>query len=118
MHIPDKVEVYWLEETAFSDDNRPSLNALATEFFGRSYNGQQTDGCLPRGILRFDFRTEADCLEMRHMEYIDGWLAKNPEDYKYSFELEREAPRISCVLPHLILNGVLPYGEYLINIDW
>jgi hypothetical protein len=68
--------------------------------------------------MRFDFRTEADCLAMRYMEDIDAWLTKNPEDYKYGFELEREAPSISCVLPHLILNGQLPYGDYLINIDW
>ena len=115
MHVPNQLTGYWLEE---SSTYEPSLNSIATEFFGRSYNGQQTDGCLGRGILHFDFRTEGDCLEMRHMEFIDAWLAKNPEDYDYDFQLEREAPRISCVLPHLILNGELPYGEYLINIDW
>lgn len=115
MHVPNQLTGYWLEE---SSTYEPSLNSIATEFFGRSYNGQQTDGCLGRGILHFDFRTEGDCLEMRHMEFIDEWLAKNPEDYDYDFQLEREAPRISCVLPHLILNGELPFGEYLINIDW
>lgn len=117
MHIPNRVDCYWLEEHSV-DGATPSLNSIASAFFGRSYNGQQTDDCLPRGIMRLDYRTEDDCLEMRHMEFIDRWLAKNPEDYDYEFQLEREAPRISCVLPHLILNGLLPYGEYLVNIDW
>lgn len=116
MHIPEKVTHYWLKEKSY--DGSPSLNSIASAFFGRSYNGQQTDDCMDRGIYRYDYRTEDDCLEMRHMEYIDGWLAKNPEDYEYDFELEREAPRISVILAHLILNGELPYGEYLIKIDW
>lgn len=116
MHTPNRVDCYWLEEHTL--DGTPSLNSIASELFGRTYDAQQTDGCLARGIYHFDYRTEGDCLEMRHMEFIEGWLEKNPEDYKYEFELSREAPRISCVLPHLILNGLLPYGEYIINIDW
>lgn len=117
-HIPEKTDCYWLEETSFASNPQVSLNSLATEMFGREYVGQQTEGCQPRGIQKYDMSNEDNCLDWHEPQAIEEWLAKNPEDYEFDFVLSREGPYIPNVLAHLILNDVLPYGEYLINIDW
>lgn len=120
MHIPKKGDFFWLE--SFNHSETPSLDSIASDYFGRPYKGQQTGGCLPRGIQRYDMNTEEDCRvwmnDEEGKEMITGWLSKSQTDYLHEFEMQRDAPYISYVLAHLILNRQLPYGEYLINIDW
>lgn len=116
MYVPQKVDAYWLEEQSFN--GQMDLNTLVTQFLGRKYKGQQTDDFLPRGIVCYAMNTADHCRVWHDEEAIRSWLDKNPDDYDDELQLLREAPGIPCMLAHLILNGILPYGEYFINVDW
>lgn len=119
MHIPETVGCYWLEGSSFESQAGLSLNALATELFGREYVGQQTEDFQPRGINRYDMSSQEMCQRWHDQEAIDEWLAKNPDDYGENvWMLTQEGPKVSNVLAHLIINTKLPFGDYLINVDW
>lgn len=110
-----------------------SLDAIATEYYGQSYSGQQTGDMMANDSWHiFDFSTEDDVAEYDPEDCykpLTKW--KNlrmgdplPQPYdpdrvvRYDFDIEREAPTPDYILADLIRNGVLPYGKYLVQVTW
>lgn len=98
----------------------PSLDEIASRVYGMEYVGQQTDNCLPRGNYIFNFHgtevVEEWCDDFD--QHFPIWKAAHDAGAKYDFEIFRQAPGIGEVLADLIRRGELPYGKYLIGIDW
>lgn len=106
--------------------------------YGRPYKFQQQDGCQSRGIFTLDVPwDEYDDFENDTVpEKVNGeemgvsfkaWLERDPKkpikDQQYDFQLElwwkrNFYPSIYAVANDLHAKGLLPAGEYIINIDW
>lgn len=112
-----------------------SLDKIATEVYGRTYCGQQTGDMISNDTtVAYDFSTESDVLEWvdgesyrpapehAHFDWANpvlnlvDWLAE--PDGEFDFEHERLGPEPRTMLAHLIRDGHLPYGKYLINVSW
>lgn len=122
--------------------SRVSLDKVATEAYGRKYCGQQTEGCKAPGWYRYNMLSHhhvEECLvsdeqiaEYSHLRadgYYDDpvgnesgyvtvrhWLASPVPEY--DFKDERAAPGPETMLAQLVADGFLPYGRYMIEIDW
>lgn len=121
----------------FEHDRPKSLDAIATEFYGKQYKGQQTGDMMSNDSWHvFDLRTEGDVAEYQPEDCykpLSRWLAmemgdeivedwygagKRKKIVQYDFEIYREAPMPEYILADLIRNGVLPYGKYLVHVWW
>lgn len=118
---------------------------LVEKTYGRIYNFQQQDGCKPRGIFNLSVPTsEEEALEYDYEndsipEVINGeemgvsfkaWLERDPKQKLNSedeyvrnnglrlFWRRNFYPAIDMVAYDLYKKGLLPAGEYVINIDW
>lgn len=116
---------------------------LVTETYGRPYSFQQQDGCQDRGYFHLtvpdkaeDFTNESIPETEDELMFEDEdtlgvsfatWLARDPKqplvDQKYDFELmhwwdRNFYPNIQMVANDLHAKGLLPAGDYSINIDW
>lgn len=120
---PKKEEYYLLDcfESHF-DPAKLSLDGLATQFFGRQYKGQQAGEMIPNDTVKeYDFSGDDESwwgYEDFHVNQLEAWLAEDPKDYEYDFELYRKAPEPDTIIAHLILNEVLPRGRYLLRVSW
>lgn len=111
---------------------------LVSETYGKEYRLQQQDGCQDRGTKYLtvpssrpdDFENDAV------PEVINGeepgvsfaaWVARDPtewngdpEDERYLglFWLRNFYPSLEMVANDLHARGLLPAGEYVIDIDW
>jgi hypothetical protein len=104
----------------FPERHAPSLDKIATEFYGMKYVGQQTDGCLGAGnyLFNFDNESEVEQWGQDFDERYPDWVAAHSEGSEYDFVIYRKAPGIGEVLADLIRKEQLPRGRYLIRIDW
>lgn len=111
---------------------------LVQETYGRTYSFQQQDGCKSRGVFKFRVPTDGYDYENDTIpEEINGeemgvsfkaWLARDPKkwygnesDPAYYIDLFWERnfyPAIEILANDLYDKGLLPAGEYAINIDW
>ena len=114
---------------------------LIEETYGRPYSFQQQDGCRFRGIYAlsipsddaYDFENDSIPEEVNGDEMgvsFSSWLARDPKQpLNTSDEWEREHgidifwrrnfyPSIEVVANDLYQRGLIPAGEYVINIDW
>lgn len=111
---------------------------LVEATYGRPYNFQQQDDCKPRGTHDLTVPCDwADDYENDTVpEIINGsemgvsfaaWLARDPKEWNGKPEDERFLnlfwernfyPDVDTVANDLHVRGLLPAGEYVINIDW
>lgn len=116
-------------------------NSFVSEYYGKIYNFQQQDGCKDRGIFEFSvpYKYPEDFENDTIPEVVNGdgmgvsfkaWLerdvkqplnSKDQWDRVYGLDLfwgRNFYPNISMIVNDLHEKGLLPAGEYLINIDW
>ncbi len=115
-------------------------NSLVEETYGRPYCLQQQDGCKGRGVeyLNVPEAYTDDEFSESIPEIVNGsemgvqfnvWLARDPNQplnskegsSKYGLECWWERnfyPHVNAVANDLHKRGLLPAGEYQINIDW
>ena len=117
------------------------FDALVTKTYGRPYSFQQQDGCKDRGIEYFTVPIEQpeDYDRDEIPEKVNGhtmgvsfaaWLARDPKqklnspdkwdrDHGLSLFWERNFyPHLEIVVQDLYEKGLIPAGEYAIDIDW
>ena len=140
----ERREYLWLPMMAHEGEK--TLDAIATEHFGRKYVGQQTGEMIANDTyLVWDLSDEGmlaevmwdDALESKlenwlslemggpltsvDYRFTDGELGPVVEEkgtVRYDFEIYREAPEPEWMLAKLISLGVLPYGVYLVSVWW
>lgn len=105
-------------------------NELVKETYQKSYyNFQQQDGCQDRGLVGFTvpdtvYDTESDIslqewLDADPNEPVDDGDLSSREHWYMKMYWEREFyPDIQIIANDLHSKGLLPEGEYHINIDW
>lgn len=113
---------------------------LVEDTYGRPYNFQQQNDCQDRGTYTirvpdpdaYDFENDTIPEKVNGSEMgvsFKAWLARDPEEWggedklnkKFSIQLFWERnfyPAIEVVANDLHAKGLLPEGEYIINIDW
>jgi len=112
---------------------------LVETTYGKPYSFQQQDGCKERGIFKFSVPTQWD--EDFENDFVPdeingdemgvsfkAWLARDPEEWngnpsdafmcKSLFWSRNWYPAHQTVANDLHAKGLLPAGEYVINIDW
>lgn len=116
-------------------------SAFVTETYSRPYHFQQQDGCKERGVhylhvpdpRPYDFENDSVPEEVNGEEMgvsFSSWLARDPTlpldttdewDREHGLELFWERnfyPSIEMIANDLNSKGLLPDGDYMINIDW
>ena len=115
-------------------------DTLVESTYGRPYNFQQQDGCKDRGTFDItipddacDFENDAIPEEVNGEEMgvsFAAWLARDPEqkldtkdewDRNHGLNLFWERnfyPDVQMVANDLHAKGLIPSGEYVIDIDW
>ena len=114
-------------------------DALVVKTYGRPYSFQQQDGCKERGTFNLCVPEEAaeeyDYENDTIPEEVNGdkmgvsfkaWLARDPNQpieeegtrWLDLFWTRNFYPAIEMVANDLHSKGLLPAGEYVINIDW
>lgn len=113
-------------------------DALVEKTYGRPYSYQQQDGCKFRGMVSIlvpytyidDYKNDTVPEEVNGIEMgvsFAAWLARSPEqkipNQRNAYELElfwnrNFYPGIGMIINDLHASGLLPEGEYMINIDW
>ncbi len=110
---------------------------LVTKTYGKTYSFQQQDDCKERGIHQLTVPSPAEDYENDTVaEIVNGdemgvsfaaWLARDPNQalpkqrdaYELSLFWERSFyPDVQMIANDLHARGLLPPGEYCINIDW
>ena len=110
---------------------------LVIETYGKRYSFQQQDGCQARGIVSITVPNDTYDFENDTVpEVINGadmgvsfpaWLARDPEEWNGNSEDQRFLnffwgrnfyPSLQMVANDLHAKGLVPAGEYVINIDW
>lgn len=112
---------------------------LVTETYGRTYSFQQQDDCKDRGHEHISVPAEPEDYEndtvpeiVNHEEMgvsFKAWLERDPkqalnnpdEQYPWALDLWWERnfyPHVSMIINDLHEKGLLPAGEYEIDIDW
>ena len=113
-------------------------DALVQKTYGRIYSFQQQDGCKDRGLFRFSVPNSETCDFENNsiVEEVNGpdqgisfkaWLERDPKqkipNQQYNWELSlfwsrNFYPEFQMVANDLNSKGLLPDGEYAIDIDW
>lgn len=110
---------------------------LVQETYGKTYSFQQQDGCQSRGTVSLTIPDGVDDYENATVpEEINGdemgvsfeaWLARDPKEWNgkekdrnfLNLFWERNFyPSLQMVANDLHAKGLIPAGEYMINIDW
>jgi hypothetical protein len=110
---------------------------LVVNTYGRPYSFQQQDGCKDRGNVSITIPSSADDYEKDTIpEKINGsqmgvsfkaWLARDPnewsvkpqQDYHLDLFWSRNFyPNVQMVANDLHAKGLIPAGNYDIEIDW
>jgi len=123
-----------IDELDFSD--------LVTQVYGRPYNYQQQDNCKDRGTeyLTVPVENPYDYENDTVPEIVNddkmgvsfkAWLARDPKtplaDGEYNNQYDWEVPmwweqnfypHIDQIINDLHSRGILPAGEYTLDIDW
>lgn len=110
---------------------------LVVETYGRPYSFQQQDGCKERGTHDISVPCGADDYEDETVpdeingEYMGvsfaAWLARNPKEWngdpndKRFLDMFWERnfyPTVEMIANDLYEKGLMPAGDYVIDIDW
>lgn len=112
---------------------------LVKDTYGKPYSFQQQDGCKERQVVNlsvpdtaYDFDNDSVPEEVNHEEMgvsFKSWLARDPKQKLSNPEDQEEwcvdlwwgrnfYPDVQMVANDLNDKGILPSGEYIINIDW
>ncbi len=111
---------------------------LIIDTYGRPYSFQQQNGCQDRGTVSITIPDECtdDCENDTIPEEINGdemgvsfaaWLVRDPNEWNgapdpgYYLDLfwsRNFYPDLQMVANDLHAKGLIPAGEYTINIDW
>ena len=108
---------------------------FVSETYGKPYNFQQQDGCKSRQTVYFsvpdyagDFKNDSISEEVNGSEMgvsFEAWLARDPKqwttDDKFDLQLfsaRNFYPDMQVVANDLHAKGLLPAGDYGIEIDW
>ena len=110
---------------------------LVRETYKKPYSFQQQDGCQARGIVELkvpdmpsDFKNDTlpDTINGQKMGVsFQAWLARDskewngPAEDRLYFDMFWQRnfyPDIQMLANDLHAKGLLPAGEYMINIDW
>ena len=111
---------------------------LVEETYGRTYRFQQQDDCKPRGTHDltvpdpwaddYENDTVPEVINGKEMGVsFKAWLARDPKEwngkpgdemYLDLFWERNFYPDVGTVANDLHEKGLLPAGEYIINIDW
>ena len=114
------------------------FDALVQSTYGRPYSFQQQDGCQSRGAFTitipdtytndYENNTVPDIINGDQMGVsFAAWLARDPKEWNGPDEDKRFVdmfwdrnfyPDIQMVANDLHAKGLIPAGEYMINIDW
>lgn len=119
--MPEEMQGYYMEASDYLKGKlvEGCMDALASKFYGKEYVGQQTGGCLPRGLYISNIASPyAKDLADEWRETKDQWLANPYENDQFGIDSKREAPSIDNTLYYMMEAGVIPSGTYYINIDW
>ena len=115
-------------------------DALVKKTYGKRYSFQQQDGCKDRGVVYFnvpeddpeDFENNSVPEEVNHEEMgvsFQAWLDRDPKeplassDLNYTWGLilwwERNFyPNAQMLVNDLHAKGLLPSGEFGIDVNW
>ena len=110
---------------------------LVESTYGKPYNFQQQDGCKERGTHdltvpdgEYDFESDSVPDEINGSEMgvsFSAWLARDPKewngdpsdiDYVGMFWERNFYPDVQMIANDLHAKGLIPAGEYTIDIDW
>ncbi len=108
---------------------------LVEKTYGKPYSFQQQDGCKERGTFHmtvpdeaYDFENDTIPQEINGEEMgvsFAAWLARDPKEwhgpdreYKDMFWERNFYPDVQMIANDLHQKGLLPAGEYVIDIDW
>lgn len=114
------------------------FDKLVTETYGKPYSFQQQDGCKSRGMESITIPADVNDYEndtvpeiVNHEEMGVGfkaWLERDPEQFLTSRPNDTSGlrlwwyrnfyPDVSMIINDLHSKGLLPAGDYLIEIDW
>ena len=112
------------------------FDELVRSTYGRPYSFQQQDGCKGRGLVAIsvpeypeDYENSSVPEIVNHEDMgvsFSAWLARDPEqllpnENEWSTELWWERnfyPNVSMIINDLHSKGLLPAGDYSIDIDW
>jgi hypothetical protein len=112
-------------------------DSLVIQTYGRPYSFQQQDGCKERQNVDITIPSEAFDYENDTVpEKVNGekmgvsfaaWLARDPkqkikgqrQDYELELFWERNFyPDVQMIANDLHAKGLIPAGDYVIDIDW
>jgi hypothetical protein len=104
-------------------------DALVEETYGKPYSFQQQDGCKPRGVEHFsvpnhypwDYENDTLPYKINGEEMgvsFKEWLSTNPTAYKDIFWERNFYLALEILADDLYQRGLIPEGEYTINVDW
>lgn len=114
-------------------------DSLVRKTYGRPYSFQQQDGCKDRGIHKITIPDGADDYENESIpEIVNGeemgvtfaaWLARDPKQTLngkgsqeiWSLDLwwtRNFYPDVQMIANDLHAKGLIPEGDYVIEIDW
>jgi hypothetical protein len=110
---------------------------LVEKTYGKIYSFQQQEGCQSRGVHTIRVPEECEDYDQTSIpEVINGeemgvsfaaWLARNPKEWNGDPKEKRFLdlfwsrnfyPELQVVANDLHAKGLIPAGEYDINIDW
>lgn len=113
---------------------------LVEKTYGKPYCFQQQNDCQPRGTYNLSVPVDSKEYDFENDEIpfgingdemgvsFEAWLKADPEEIKTNFGDESWRaemfwnrnfyPAIEVVANDLYEQGLLPAGEYVINIDW
>ena len=112
------------------------FDELVRSTYGRPYSFQQQDGCKDRGLVPIsipeypeDYENSSVPEIVNHKDMgvsFSAWLARDPEQLlpsgnKSSTQLWWDRnfyPDVSMIINDLHSKGLLPAGDYSIDIDW
>ena len=112
------------------------FDELVRSTYGRPYSFQQQDDCKSRGLVAISVPADPEDYDNDSVPEIvnhedmgvsfSAWLARDPEQLlpgedKRSTELWWERnfyPDVSMIINDLHSKGLLPAGDYSIDIDW
>jgi hypothetical protein len=112
---------------------------LVVETYGRPYSFQQQDGCKDRGTVELTVPDEGDDYDndtvpetVNHDDMgvsFAAWLARDPKQKLNAESWDSDSaidlwwtrnfyPNVQMVANDLHAKGLIPAGDYVINIDW
>ena len=102
---------------------------LVQETYGKPYNFQQQGGCKSRGTETFqvpnenpwDYEEEAVPYKINGDEMgvsFQAWLNKGVGEYEDIFWERNFYPSLEILAQDLYEKGLIPAGDYTIEIDW